>query len=274
MPGESVEQSTVKDEINFMIDTLNGTNPQEVKEEEEVKEEVKEEVNEVKEELKEEVIEKKEEVVVDEKDKLIEDLRRQLNEKADVKPVVKEEVKEVKEEVKEEPLKLDDQDFIGDLDLDDLTRDKTAFNKILNTVYSKGVADARRLASENVLRNIPDIVKHNITLLNTLEKASNKFYDDNKDLVPFKKVVAAVFEEIAAAHPEKKYNEVMELVAPDARKRLGLQEQVHKKEQEKKEDRKGPKLPQSKSGPRASETKPDTSSLQAEIEEMNKTIRR
>ena len=201
-------------------------------------------------------------LVPDEKEIELANLRAEVESLKNAKPVEK------KEEVVDAP--LDETDFIGDLDLDDLTRDKTAFNKILNAVYSKGVNDARKLTSEKVLLSIPDIVKNNITLLSQLKEASDKFYDDNKDLAPFKRVVAATFEEIAAANPGKKYDELMKLVAPEARKKLDLHKQANP---DKKKD--PPRLPQKDGNKRnVPNEKPNTSALQSELDEMNKTIRR
>jgi hypothetical protein len=226
------------------------------------------------EEEKEEKEEEKEEEETD-KDKIIENLRARLNEKPETPPAEKpkEESEEKPAEKKEEPLKLDEQDFIGDLDLDDLTRDKAALNKILNTVYAKGVNDSKRIATEGVLNTIPEIVKHNLTLLTTLKEASDNFYKENSDLVPFKRVVAAVFEEIAAKNPDKKYSELMNLTAPEARKRLELHKQAIAGE--KKEKDKSPRLPNAKGGQRQSQSqRPNTSALEKEIADMNKSIGR
>ncbi len=181
---------------------------------------------------------------------------------------------EEKKKKASEPLKLDEQDFIGDLDLDDLTRDKTLFNKILNAVYSKGVNDSKRIATEDVLNTIPEIVKHNLTLLTTLKEASDEFYKSNADLVPFKRVVAAVFEEIAAKNPDKKYSELMTLTAPEVRKRLELHKQAEAKAPNEDKE-KPPRLPGAKGGQRQSQSqRPNTSAIENEIAAMNKAIGR
>jgi hypothetical protein len=175
----------------------------------------------------------------------------------------------------EEPLTLEEQDFIGDLDLEEGLRDKAVLNKILNTVYAKGVNDAKKISTEKVLMTIPDIVKHNVTVLTSLKEAANEFYEKNKDLSPFKKVVAAVFEETAAKNTDKTYEEIMTIVAPEARKRLSLQKKATNNEEKEKGERKGPRLPNAKGGQRAAtRTKPDTSDLSKEIEEMNKQLGR
>ena len=285
-------------EIEEMLSALGDPAPEkdehEEEEEKEEKEETeeKEEKEEEKETKEDEETEEKEEETEEEtdKDKIIENLRKRLEERSGP-PQEKEEVKEKTDEEKAaeaerikaekearekaEALKFEDQDFIGDLDLDDLTRDKTALNKILNTVYTKGVNDSKRIATEGVLNTIPDIVKHNLTILTTLKEASDKFYKDNNDLAPFKKVVAAVFEEIASKNPDKKYSDLMDLVAPEARKRLELHKKAVKEDKAEEKEERAPRLHGVKSGQRQSQShKPNTSALSKEIEEMNQAIRR
>ena len=198
---------------------------------------------------------------------------REVKEKAEEK----ERLRLEKEKKKNEPLKLEDQDFIGDQDIEDIIHDKDTFNKLLNSVYTKGVNDSKKISTEDILSSIPDIVKHNLDLLTLLKETSDKFYNDNKDLVPFKRVVAAVFEDIVAQNPDKKYTELMNLVAPEARKRLDLHKQVMRKEKNEKGGEKkggGPRLPEAKSNLKHSLQKSNPTSLESEISEMNKLLGR
>ena len=198
---------------------------------------------------------------------------REVKEKAEEK----ERLRLEKEKKKNEPLKLEDQDFIGDQDIEDIIRDKDTFNKLLNSVYAKGVNASKKISTEDILSSIPDIVKHNLNLLTLLKETSDKFYNDNKDLVPFKRVVAAVFEDIVAQNPDKKYTELMNLVAPEARKRLDLHKQVMRKEKNEKGGEKkggGPRLPEAKSNLKHSLQKSNPTSLESEISEMNKLLGR
>jgi hypothetical protein len=221
------------------------------------------------------VSEEPEETEKTDKDKIIENLRQRLNEKPEL-PLPKKEGEEPEKppvETPAEPLKLEEQDFIGDLDLDDLTRDKVALNKILNTVYTKGVNDSKRIATEEVLSTIPDIVKQNFILFTELKEARNNFYEENKDLVPFERVVATVFGEVSAKNPEKNYIELMNLTAPEVRKRLELPNQV-KNTPERKEE-KPPRLPGVRSNQRQSQhPEPQMSAVEKEISEMNSILRR
>ena len=170
-----------------------------------------------------------------------------------------------------EPIVLDEVDFIGDADMDEVTRDPKEFNKLLNKVFAQGVNVSRDRISEGVLRSIPDIVKSNITMVTNLRKASDDFYDANEDLKPFKKVVAVVFEERFAANPGKKYSEILDGVADDVRSRLELHKKAVNPEPEP-DPNNPPKLPRKKGQPRQPSDKPNTNPLLAEIDKMNESI--
>ena len=169
----------------------------------------------------------------------------------------------------EPDIDFEDQDFLGDIDPDDLIRDPKEFNAFMNKIYQKAVTDTRKVLGEGVLRSIPDIVKTNLTAMVSLQKASDEFYENNEDLKPFKKAVASVFEEISSADPSKSYVEVLEQVGEETRKRLGLQENVTKGGDD---DLKIPKLkkPGKKTG--RIESKPKVDPLLDELEAMNKVI--
>ena len=209
----------------------------------------------------------------DDKDKTIEGLRRKVADlevaKAEPPPSPPPPPEPPPASSIEEPLSLDFQDFVGDLDIDDITENKESLNKLLNTVYSKGISDSRRIVGEGILRSIPETVRNNLTLISALKETSDKFYEDNKDLVSFKKVVAAVFEDLASQNPNKPYNEVITLVAPEVRKRLELHERAVVSP-----DKDSPRLPTSRGGPRPASGKPNISPLHSEIDEMNKSLGR
>lgn len=222
------------------------------------------------------IIDDTDDKVIDDKDKIIEDLRSKVAELEAVKrePIKKIEPTKKEDIVKEDPIAFEEQDFIGEQDIDDIVRDKAEFNKLLNSVYTKGITDARSLISERVLLSIPDIVRNNIDIVTKLKDMSEKFYETNKDLVPFKKVVATVFSEIASDNPDKDYLGIMELVAPEVRKRLDLITTTIDKDKGNNGKGKLPKLPMNKGGGQRNITKPNISPIQNEIDEMNKIIRR
>jgi len=199
----------------------------------------------------------------DEKDKIIEELRAKLAEKESLKTDAP---------TTEAPLALDIQDFVGDLDIEDVMNDPAEFNKLLNKIYQQAVTDTRKVLGEGVLRSIPDIVRSNIITMANLQKASDQFYADNEDLRPFKKVVAAVFEELASENPDKRFDVIMKDVAPEVRKRLELHKQATKKDVG--DGNKPPRLPRKKGRSGRNQDKPNPSPLLNELEQMNKTLRR
>lgn len=167
-----------------------------------------------------------------------------------------------------EPAPIEEIDFVGDVDLDDISRDPVAFNTLLNKIHAAGVTSARGI-QETTLRAIPDIVKSNVTIQSTLKKEVETFYADNEDLKPFKKVVAAVYEELASDNPDWTIANTFKEVEKETRNRLEL----HKKatdadpDPDPKPRTKGPKFANTK-GPRQ-RTKPRTDALLSQIDEMN-----
>ena len=192
-----------------------------------------------------------------------ENLRKRIDEMSVPKPV------EPAEPAPEPEPKLDEIDFIGDADVDDITRDPAAFNKLLNKVFAQGVTTSRTVLGEGILRSIPDIVKKDVETVIALRESSEQFYKDNKDLEPFKKVVSNVFEEMAAENPNRKFSDMLEDVGTEARKRLELYKATI--EPKTKPDNKPPKLPKIGGQQRGPSTKPSVSPMLDEIDAMNKS---
>jgi len=200
---------------------------------------------------------------LDEKDKLIEELRAKVaalttkeEPKAEPEPKVETKI------FSDEP--VNEIDFIGNLDMEEVYNDPKQFNKLLNSIYEQAVTNTRKSLAEGILRTIPDIVKANIVTVTGMQKASEEFYAANKDLEPFKKVVATVFEEVASANPGKTYKEVIALTGPEVRRRLGLQRKALQK---------SPRLPNAGGRQQRAAVKPDLDPLQNELEAMNKALR-
>lgn len=270
----------MKSEIDEMLKILSDSPQPEAKQEEEEKKEEVPPTEEQKEEPPkdeekkeeppaEEKKEEEKEPPVDPKDKEINELRAKIAEfEAKKLDVPKDEPK--KEEAKKDeppPSAQTEIDFVEDLDLDDLSRDPKELNKVLN----RTVQEAVRKAVESTLKSIPDVVRNNVEIVNTLREASERFYNTNSDLKEFKKVVAVVFEEIAAANPGDSLEDVMSKAGAEARKRLGLVKKVAEQSGSKKDV---PQLPGKGSRSGRPDEKPNTDGLQGELEAMNKSIGR
>jgi hypothetical protein len=165
---------------------------------------------------------------------------------------------------------VSDEDFLNGIDLDEMTRDPAVFNKVLNSVLKKGIEIGRGesvKSSERILKSIPEIVKTNVSMVQSLKKMNDDFYSANEDLKPFKKVVALTFEEIASKHPEKSYKDILEIVGKEARNKLEL----HIKAQGK--DKTSPRLPRPKGRPnRQPKQKPNTDPMLDELDAMDKEL--
>lgn len=165
---------------------------------------------------------------------------------------------------------LSDEDFLSGVDLDELTRDPKLFNELLNKVRKNALAIARAEAKKNsefVVRSIPDIVKNNVALTARLKKLHDQFYDEHKDLVPWKKSVGTVMEEMISEHPDKTYEQLLPEVATEVRKRLGLHKDANRGT-----GNNPPPPPPRKKGGQRQQSKPDTSDLAKEMDEMDKAL--
>jgi hypothetical protein len=195
----------------------------------------------------------------DDRDQVIADLRAKLAEKD--APVVP----KTKAPTTEAPVTFETQDFLKDLDVENLTDNTEEFNKLLNAVYQKAVTDTRSVPGID-LQSIPDMVM----VATNLQKVTESFYAENKDLKPFKKIVATVFDDLVAKDSNKTFGEIIKDVAPEVRKRLELPDQVKKPL----DKGKSPKLPRKKGKPGRSQDKPVLHPLRTELEEMNETLGR
>ena len=239
------------DEIKKMNEDFEEPETKESEEEEEKEEE--QEMPEEEEEVKEEETPESESKP-DKLDLLMEkisNLEKELAKKAE--PATK------SEPVKEE--EVESIDFLSDVDdVYDLVMDKERFNKLLNTVYQQG----RKQTSESLLRQLPDIVRHNVQLLVGLQQAAQTFYTENPDLKPHAKTVAEVYEVLASENPDMTVEELFGLLSNKVRERLKLRKKVTEHTPTK------PALPPgTKNAARNMKTKPDISAIMAEIEAMN-----
>ena len=161
--------------------------------------------------------------------------------------------------------------IVGDIDFEEVSRDPKEFNKLLNKIHVQSVTDARKVVGEGILRTIPNVARNIFDQMNALKKVSDKFYEDNEDLKPFKKVVGTVTEELMSENPDKKLEEIIKDVGSEVRKRLELQKKAVTKTEEK-DKGSPPRLPGKKKTTGRSQNKPNLSSIETQIGEMNTTL--
>lgn len=158
-----------------------------------------------------------------------------------------------------------DIDFVGDIDLEELTADKAKFNKFLNEAFKQFTNTFQPKMQEGVLRSIPDIVKQNVLVQASLRERTNQFYEDNQDLKASRKFVANLAEEMIAEHPDWDLDTLFNEVEKEARIRLELPKK------RKPGNKPPPKNPPTKRGARQ-QPKPDVSPLLKEIDAMNQDL--
>lgn len=97
---------------------------------------------------------------------------------------------------------------------DEVMKDSNNFNALLTTVVNTAV--------ERSLRLMPQIATQLVDQQITLKTVVNDFYTDNKDLVPHKKYVGFVSNEIAAQHPDWGLSQILQETEKEVRNRLRL----------------------------------------------------
>lgn len=141
------------------------------------------------------------------------------------------EVKEPKD--KKGKTKTEDglEDFVGDLDMDDVASDPTVLNSILNKVLQKGIETGKQMGADQSkasTASIDQIVLSQVENAMTTKNMIDKFYDANPELSNVKQVVRACASQIVSEHPEKSFEDVLTLAAKTARKTLGISKSMGK----------------------------------------------
>lgn len=131
--------------------------------------------------------------------------------------------------VKEEsaPLTIQERNFLENItDLDEVFSSPENFNKLLLAVYKMAIEDASKLSAESIMRNLPATISHYTNQHVEMKETIKEFYTENKDLVPLKKTVAAVANEIAAEHPEYTTEKLLQESAIKTRQMLKIKSNV------------------------------------------------
>jgi len=159
---------------------------------------------------------------------------------------------------------IEDVDFVGDMDMEDLTSDPKVFNKVLNMVYKKGVELGRNL-KEDVLLSIPNVIKHSVSQQTAMQRAAESFYERNPDLntPDRKRIVGMKAEQIIAEHPEYTLDELFEETEKSVRELLNLKKSATTPDKKSK-----PSFGKKTKGKAKPKPREKLTELQKEIEEM------
>jgi hypothetical protein len=115
-----------------------------------------------------------------------------------------------------------DPDFLEGLDLDEVLSSSENLNRLLLAVYNRGVSESMRRASDNVLGSVSELVSRYVREQLSMSEMVKEFYEQNEDLRPLRRTVAAYAKEISRENPELKPYEVFSQTATKVRTALKL----------------------------------------------------
>lgn len=77
-----------------------------------------------------------------------------------------------------------------------------------------------KLCVEESLKSLPNVMSHISAQAAYLKDMSNKFYKDNKDLMPYKRLVAETIEKLEAENPGLSYEDILKKAAVQAKQTI------------------------------------------------------
>lgn len=131
-------------------------------------------------------------------------------------------VPKAEEKKKDEVIEKLAEDFIGELDMDDVASNPKVLNEILLSVVRKAVELSGQSNSEQIKNIIPLTVETHVKQYASSKEAIDEFYKDNPDLSNVRKVVKACAAQIVDENPEMKWANVLSKAAEKTRETLGI----------------------------------------------------
>lgn len=118
--------------------------------------------------------------------------------------------------------------FLEGLDLDEVLSTPENLNAALGRVYVQGMQEASKLAAEQIMRNLPQVISTYVTQHITLRETVDQFYKEHPQLKAVRRTVSQVANEIAADEPELSLEKVFAKSAERVYKMLNLTKQAPK----------------------------------------------
>jgi len=103
-------------------------------------------------------------------------------------------------------------------------RDEAALDEVFKTAgnFNQFMTNVVGFAVQSVYKSIPQMIQRVADQQVSLRMAAKEFYDNNKDLTPYKDYVGVVTNELVAKNPDWNLAKVIEEVGTEVRKRLKL----------------------------------------------------
>lgn len=158
------------------------------------------------------------------------------------------------------PKTLDD--LLGDLSFDEVMSDQTLFMGFMQNA----MAIAAEQSVERVATTMPQYVINQVKQQQTLTNATDNFYEKNEQLVPHRKVVGMLANEVVAEHQDWNLDQVFEETAKRSYTLLNMKKEAIAESSAKPGPKPKPALnKKSRTGKR---TAPKLSKIQAEINDL------
>jgi len=112
--------------------------------------------------------------------------------------------------------------FVDDDKFNDALLTPEALNSLLTQVYERAKNDAIEESTKQSLQQTPEVVTRLVSSRMELQNAINEFYQVNPDLREYKQFVGMIATELRANNPDWDTPKLMEGVAKESKKRLGI----------------------------------------------------
>jgi len=154
-------------------------------------------------------------------------------------------------------------DFIQDLDIDDITSDKDLFNKVLLRVVKNVSSRMEQKYKKNISTDIKQFTDNHTEMKNLVDS----FYKENADLTMVKSTVQAAAVDVIKNNPNMKIKDVFKTAAKNTRQMLGMKKEV-KKVASKKTTKKTPALAKKTQSAKKNVKKENRTALQKGIDDL------
>lgn len=139
---------------------------------------------------------------------------------------------------KEEPTVEETTEALDEFNLtedefEEIRNDPAAFVKFFRERENKLRRIIREEASTNTVKSLPTIVMRQVQYAANLNKAVNEFWEKNQDLMPVRKTVGVVTQDVIAEHPDYTIDKVFDEAGKRVRQMLGMKGKVQTNQKKK-----------------------------------------
>lgn len=122
----------------------------------------------------------------------------------------------------EDPREASQLDFLQGREVADVLGDPAAFNGLLNTVATVAARAGQQAGYEQALRSIPSVVQSTAQQHMTIRTTSERFFQMNPDLEPFRSAVSVAAVDFASKNPNAGIDDVLKAAGEKTRAVLRL----------------------------------------------------